>query len=276
MPQPAPAGTLGQKLCEIEQSQGVCHVAQVQLWPSASRRQKSSQPRPTIRGILDGTGTVFSPNRPPDSEILVGRDGAGGSPVPLNLESRQVSSVHQPNPSRLQKMPLPRRHLMRTSAGKVVNSSKSAQKVSNTDKDYFFSGHATQPSGDRTDIFDEDLQRSVDTAIDRIVDATRVSCSNGDVVSLGPAVDVPPTRMLLCGRIPEQLAELRTKTRELSATCENLASSVVRPPACESDNADTAFRELKAAHDAAMTRAQRLLGIRTHASPRNDDTNGVT
>lgn len=73
-------------------------------------------------------------------------------------------------------------------------------------------------------------------------------------------VSKPSTSALLCGRIPQQIADLRSHTRKLAAHCDSLQVTTRhgRPVAFDSSSGPT-LEHLEAAHMSVMDLAKRLL-----------------
>jgi len=119
------------------------------------------------------------------------------------------------------------------------------------------------------------MQQGGEAAIDRLMQqvgmqqgpvfedwmSSRAIDGNPTVVTLGPAEDLPGSKILLCGKLPKQLAELRTQARQLSSQCDSLQATITplqsyAPPASVEE---ISIESLRASHANAMDVARRLL-----------------
>mmetsp|Transcript_98779 Transcript_98779/g.156216 ORF Transcript_98779/g.156216 Transcript_98779/m.156216 type:complete len:206 (+) Transcript_98779:72-689(+) len=174
---------IDEKLCQIEQSMGVCHVAEFRPWGS---QQRAELPNGTIAG----------------------------------------AQWHRNVPN--QRRPLP---MKRSSYHRALDSPERA-------------AQPAQPPVERI------LQDNLDAAIQWHMEYQARS-------EHGPS---GASASLLCGRIPQQIADLRARTRKLAAHCEaiHITTSHGSPYAPNADNALTLER-LEAAHSIVMGHAKRIL-----------------
>lgn len=196
------------QLCQIEQSMGVCHIAEFQPWYGAGRKRTASNSSGSRRGSRD-----------------VGERQAPTTLVALGQPAAASASTKQPESAE--------------NRGSGVTRGGNGQS----------SRDGRQSKGG--DLGDERFDE-LDAAISWWVQGER------DAVSKGAGRS--STTGLLCGRIPQQIADLRTHTRKLASHCDNLQVTTNHGhPLTVQSNSDLSLEGLEAAHLTVIEVARRLL-----------------
>ncbi|CAE7766841.1 unnamed protein product, partial [Symbiodinium pilosum] len=199
-------GSLREQLCQIEQSLGVCHVAEVQAWPRPRR------PPAVVRSgsALAGSQRRLSP--PKRSAVGSPVHGAGERPA-----STCPALIHQPDPPQQA----------------MTSKLASVPRVPETE----YPSSARQ--SEETDL-DCDLILKLDEAVDKMIRGSvrrlafgTDTAEHGLVVELGPA-SAPKEQgasvLQAAPRLPQQLAEIRQQLRQLSADCDRLQALAAPAP----------------------------------------------
>lgn len=239
------------ELCQIEQSMGVCHIAEFQPWPGMNKAgapPKSSgsdvrSPSNQIQRIVDVDA------------VMAVMDVVNASHGP---SSRAPAQVPQPAPSVVPLGP-PSRHPPPTTREVSVPDASTAAQGGTGRGPRLGGGKGQGPSatpskrgGNPPDVADGRFDQ-LDATIAWFVDqGLRESTVRG--------ASKTPTGALLCGRIPQQIADLRSHTRKLAAHCDSLQVTTSHGNAASFDGSSgTTLEHLEAAHMSVMYLAKRLL-----------------
>eukprot|EP00933_Yihiella_yeosuensis_P005358 TRINITY_DN109862_c0_g1_i1.p1 TRINITY_DN109862_c0_g1~~TRINITY_DN109862_c0_g1_i1.p1 ORF type:complete len:274 (+),score=49.99 TRINITY_DN109862_c0_g1_i1:62-883(+) len=244
---------LREQLCQIEQSQGVCHMAELQSWPSQiptrpSDRRRAADQRPKTSVFSALVGSTKRPPQVPKQE----NDSTSTS---KGYASSKVAGVYQPNPPKT----------------KAVANKRISPEKRGTDVCASSTGSPAVPNE-----LDSIL---LDTAVDQLMAGKRLSFSNFDeenaavpkVVPLGDA-DVSAGALHCAPRLPQQLADVRQQLRLLTANCDKLQQGLaMQQRADENRDAYEAvpLQTVESAHAAAMRQATRLLEAMGATEPTN-------
>jgi len=281
--------SLGDKLSQIQQSLGICHVAEVQVWPGCGRggdtRAEYNRARaavaaqwdapalPTVHRTVQATAfasnqmpRAVSPSSPGASSAAttarlaasVPAAGLPARPQPtptmppsstataaaatntdLPAEQNPLTVVHQPQPPQTNEV----RRMMHTMRMQQPQSGTTHDEVGRI--------------GVEIDAFGDSLRRDLDSALGRLSYEGSANKPRQDLISLGPATFVPPAKLLLISRLPQQLAQLRSRTKHLASTCDEIRSSV--------GYTEISMQDLKKVHTVSMSRAREMLRNRHSA-----------
>lgn len=222
-------GSLREQLCQIEQSSvGVCHIAEVQLWPGPGMRTAFGgspvrlQPRPRRAPLprpLIGSIPILSPKP-------AAKPAAGATPL-VWREPRDF-------------LDFTGRRLVRPAGRGKDGAGSPAESCSDLD------GDLGQSLRDAVAALVEDGSLFKDCVEDGVEGLPRV-------VALGEACEPAPGP--ICGRLPRQLADLRLELRRLASTTDGLQA--IAAPA---RHGAASLESLQTEHSEAMRQATRLLG----------------
>eukprot|EP00931_Biecheleriopsis_adriatica_P122436 TRINITY_DN97429_c0_g1_i1.p1 TRINITY_DN97429_c0_g1~~TRINITY_DN97429_c0_g1_i1.p1 ORF type:complete len:273 (-),score=42.58 TRINITY_DN97429_c0_g1_i1:64-843(-) len=237
--------SLREQLCQIEQSLGVCHVAEVQVWPNGSK-PVDLRPKTPVPSRSAATGSARRPPPPPAPSKVV-----GGSP----------GAVHQPQP------PKKAAPVATASAGATTQRLQSLPDLPSLPDD---------AAVNSTSELDEKLLQKLDTAVDRIL--VEGSASAGakqiaplprvlpkGVIELGPASPNPPkmqgvSLFQAAPRLPHQLAEIRQQLRLLTSNCDKLQALAAQAKCFGHNGSEPPpLESVEAEHASTMSQASRLL-----------------
>lgn len=237
----------------MEQSMGVCHIAEFQPWPGLAQNGRnavlsnnSNSSHGDAKGRSIGLGKT-SQTKPGAALGTNGAEAAHAQAVPP--EERRAPNASAP--SRVTQ-PAP--------AGQTAQQVRNAldgigtSQGSGPREPRARPGRGDREGGDESHAeFGEERFDKLDAAISWWVD-------QGARDPREKGASRASTSSLLCGRIPQQIADLRTNTRELAAHCDSLhvTTSHGRPNLPARDNGPSLER-LEAAHATVMDVARRLL-----------------
>lgn len=199
MPKPTvtPKTPLREQLCQIEQSLGVCHVAEVTPWPDIRMRPEAVHHTEDF-GVRSPAGLIpLAPRK--QSPFRVADPSHGTRPPGFSLQSQTSASamlartmVHQPQPPR-----------------RLGNGLARSSRV------------PRQDARDNSFSLDEAVALRLEDAVSQLVDDVIYHPPAGfeNVVSLGS-----PQAAAACGRLPQQLADMRFNLRKLGSYCDSMQS----------------------------------------------------
>ncbi|CAE7352407.1 unnamed protein product, partial [Symbiodinium sp. CCMP2592] len=158
--------SLREQLCQIEQSLGVCHVAEVQAWPRPRRQQDGFNEVVRSGSALLGSQQRLSPPKDPTSRSTERSRGESGRQA-----AGRANAVHQPVPPK------------QAMASKLVSVPCVPQTGSPA---------TARHSSEETDL-DSDLVMKLDEAVDKLIRGSvrrlafgTESPEKSRVVELGP------------------------------------------------------------------------------------------
>ncbi|CAE8636588.1 unnamed protein product [Polarella glacialis] len=183
------SGSLREQLCQIEQSLGVCHVADVQVWPNIGRPADLRSRNQSVRSALAGSG-----RRPPMTPGTATSRGGGFN--------GHTEVVHQPQPP----------------------PSRTAQ----GSPDALRSAGDTMPSpfGEQDRKLDMAVAQVMEGKQLFFGESDVEVAGLPKVVALGERDSKAATLMHCAPRLPQQLADIRMQLRELAQNCDNLQAMV--------------------------------------------------
>lgn len=243
----------------MEQSMGVCHVAEFQPWPGLAQngrmisKSSSSESPDARRGPLGPP--LLSQTRPGPALTR-----APPEILPAEYSQRSASAPSrppQPAPTVASGKPVPQQNRDAPKAnGKhgVVHQPREPRAGPG-------SGARAAPSSSgersRNDFGDERFDK-LDAAISWWVDHGARDPREQAAGARGASRAT--TSALLCGRIPQQIADLRANTRNLAAHCDTLQVTTNHGnPYSHANNSGPSLERLEAAHATVMDVARRLL-----------------
>jgi len=245
MPKPqasvTPKTPLREQLCQIEQSLGVCHVAEVTPWPDLRGRPPGPPAHyamaPSPRSSLPACGIS------PTSEPSPFRSALPRLGIPA---SRFGESSRNDKPSDFDRPAVHQPQLQRRPGNGLTRSSRVPRQVAHDDFG-----------------LDDTISRRLDDAVSQLVDGVadhspigEARC--GQIIALGA-----PQATAACGRLPQQLADLRLHLRKLGSYCDSMQtttahSAAVRGPPCDVDD-ETTLENMEHVHASVMQQARLLL-----------------
>lgn len=251
-----PGSSLREQLCQIEQSLGVCHIAEVQLWPGCSGASRPPLPKGGPHGPRWSSTGARPPStgKPPSSRPVVGvRLSPTPKPGPSPTRSISADSTGWPR--------LGGRHAEYfAETGSPRYGARQTKEEDNLASSHNSPAKWRQDAGD----LDPNIMEQLDAAAARLVDdaANRLP----GLVALGPPS--PPRPATLCGRLPQQLADVRSHLRSLSSHCDSM--NAIAAAAFDKGNPDDftmTLESMVAAHASAMGLARNLLADNSRADP---------
>lgn len=231
MPTPHARTPLREQLCQIEQSLGVCHVAEVQLWPDLRSRppapQVDSRSRPSLPPVQLPSSRGPPPSRStPTPSVASYQEISAQNSASL---SASRTAVHQPQ-------------LPSGQSNGLTRSNRLQRQKAHEDSE-----------------LDDTITKRLDDAVSRLIDDAPVSV--GRIIALGA-----PQATAACGRLPQQLAEIRLNVRKLGSYCDSMqtmtehGASVSRHPGSgRAVDDEPTLESMEAVHSSVMGQARQLL-----------------
>ena len=221
--------SLRDQLCQIEQSLGVCHVAEVQAWQKVKDTEKTAEipmPDSALAGSLIRDSDRIQAHQPLQANSAL-RTPERFGPQPQLL---QVPGLPGP--------PGP-------PGGPSPQSGQASGQAGNPTRSTSHLGVAPPP-------LDAGLMTKLDAAVDQLIKGS-VRRFTGEVIELGPATTGGVAVLKVAPRLPQQLAEIRQQLRQLSADCDRLQALAME------DGNDDAIENMEAEHANTMCQANQLL-----------------
>ena len=218
------------QLCQIEQSLGVCHVAEVQAWQKVKDTEKPAEipmPDSALAGsLIRKDSDRIQPRQPLQPNSVRSPERFGPQPQML-----QVPAPGLPGP------PGPPGPAPLGASGRP-----GAERESHL-------GVAPPP-------LDAGLMTKLDAAVDQLIKGSVRRFT--EIIELGPATTATGTGVAgavlkVAPRLPQQLAEIRQQLRQLSADCDRLQALA------HEDGNDDAIENMEAEHANTMCQANQLL-----------------
>ncbi|CAE7231688.1 hypothetical protein AK812_SmicGene23509 [Symbiodinium microadriaticum] len=230
--------SLREQLCQIEQSLGVCHIAEVQAWPRPRRPHDGFNEVVQSGSALLGSQQRLSPPKDPTSRSTERSRGESGRQA-----AGRTNAVHQPLPPK------------QAVASKLISVPCVPQTASPATERH---------SSEETDL-DSDLVMKLDEAVDKLIRGSvrrlafgTESPEKSRVVELGPTSapkEQGASLLKAAPRLPQQLAEIRKQLRQLSEDCDRMQALATEGPSFEEEPLES----VEAEHASTMSQANQLL-----------------
>eukprot|EP00930_Biecheleria_cincta_P082348 TRINITY_DN72100_c0_g1_i1.p1 TRINITY_DN72100_c0_g1~~TRINITY_DN72100_c0_g1_i1.p1 ORF type:complete len:375 (+),score=98.51 TRINITY_DN72100_c0_g1_i1:35-1126(+) len=276
----AASGSLREQLCQIEQSLGVCHVAEFQAWPAVSKKQPQPGPSRSLKSSGNGghrdwrtapqqsssncpgaaavAAISVTSAAPSDSSSTFSR-GPGANPPP-----GAATIVHQPLQPK--KVALPGSTGCGGGTGTSLKPLPSADKMQGIEEDFALDSHFMQQldlavsraveDGHLRDIAPLPVE---DVGLNKVVELGPACPPKDAQATPAPAVPAPPL-LGAAPRLPKQLAEIRQQLQMLTANCDKLQALTSKMNGCPTVGVYMPpLEHLEAEHASTMGRASRLL-----------------